>query len=197
VSMLTYPAAWYLNGGVSTGRTRHSSHPSVVPFGAFPTAEGWLVLACPKEHFWRRLTGAIDRPELATDPRFVDMPARQQHRDELKALLDNAFAVHPAEHWVKLLKAHGVPCAPVRTMADALDDPYCADREMLVDLTHPHWGRLRLPATAARVGDARPAARPAPALGADTDALLSNLLRLPAAAIDDLRTAGAFGPPAV
>jgi crotonobetainyl-CoA:carnitine CoA-transferase CaiB-like acyl-CoA transferase len=195
VSMLTYPAAWYLNGGVPARRTRHSSHPSIVPFGAFTTADGWLVLACPKEHFWRRLTVAVGRPELADDPRFCDMPSRQLHRDELTELLDDVFSAQSAEAWTKVLKSHDVPCSPVRTVADALEDPYCAERGMLVDVAHRHWGRLRLPATAVRAGGSRPAELAAPDLGGDTDGLLRTLLELSDDAVVELRRAGAFGRP--
>ncbi|GAA0459310.1 CoA transferase [Paractinoplanes deccanensis] len=193
VSMLTYPAAWHLNGDVPALPTRHSSHPSVIPFGAFPTADGWLVVACAKEHFWRRLTVAVGRPGLAEDERYRDMEARLRHRDDLMAALDDVFATAETAHWVKVLKEHGVPCSPVRTVAEALEDPYCAARDMLVDLPHPHWGRLRLPATAVRVGDARPADTAAPALGADTGPLLRTLLGLSGEGVAALRAAGAFG----
>jgi crotonobetainyl-CoA:carnitine CoA-transferase CaiB-like acyl-CoA transferase len=193
MSMLTYPAAWHLNGGIEPRRTRHSAHPSIVPFGAFPTRDGWLVVACAKERFWRLLTTAVGRPELAADPRYQDMESRNRNRAELLAELDALFTSAPTHHWVKRLKDHGVPCAPVRQVSEALADPYCEARGMIVECAHPAWGRLRLPATAVRVGDTRPATSPGPALGGDTDSLLRLLLGANAERLATLRAAGAFG----
>src|SRR3954469_15947487 len=71
ISMLTYPAIWNLNGEFEPKRTHHSAHPSLVPFQAFQASDGWIVVACPKEKFWQRLTVAVGRPELAADERFA------------------------------------------------------------------------------------------------------------------------------
>jgi crotonobetainyl-CoA:carnitine CoA-transferase CaiB-like acyl-CoA transferase len=196
ISMLSYPAAWYLNGGIEPTRTRHSAHPSIVPFGAFPALDGWLVVTCAKEHFWRQFATAIGRPDLAEDPRFADMDARHRNRDALTAAIDAVFASAPAEHWVKQLRDHGVPCAPVRTVSEALADPFCDARGMLIDCAHPHWGRLRLPATAARVGDLPMPAEPGPRFAADTPRLLRTLLGISGDRLAELRAAGAFGAPA-
>jgi crotonobetainyl-CoA:carnitine CoA-transferase CaiB-like acyl-CoA transferase len=193
VSMLTYPAAWYLNGGPEPRRTRHSAHPSIVPFGAFPTADGWLVVACAKEYFWQRLTEAVGRPDLAADPRYRHMESRQRNREELTRTLDALFSTAPTAHWVALLRRHAVPCAPVRTVAEALADPYCAQRGMVVTCDHPDFGELRLLATAARVGDHTPSAAAGPALAADTEAVLRDLLGVTGRRLAELRTAGAFG----
>jgi crotonobetainyl-CoA:carnitine CoA-transferase CaiB-like acyl-CoA transferase len=195
MSMLSYPAAWLLNGGFEPARTRHSAHLSIVPFGAFRTQDGWLVVTCAKEHFWRRLASAIGRADLAADPRYADMEARGRNRETLTATLEAVFGSAPTDHWIKRLKDHRVPCAQVRTAGDALADPYCEARGMLVDCDHPHWGRLRLPATAARVGDLRPVTEPAPLFGADTARLLHTLLGIDGTRLADLDAAGAFGHP--
>src|SRR5579872_3814576 len=71
VSMLNYLAAWNLTGGDIPQRIPHSGHPSLVPFGNFQTADGWIVVAAPKEKFWERLCDALGRPELASDERFA------------------------------------------------------------------------------------------------------------------------------
>ena len=62
ISMLTYPAIWNLNGEFEPKRTHHSAHPSLVPFQAFQASDGWIVVACPKEKFWQRLTVAVEPP---------------------------------------------------------------------------------------------------------------------------------------
>ena len=67
-----------------------SAHPSVVPFQFFPTADGHLAIAAPKEKFFRSLIAAMDLPEVGADPRFADFESRDRHRE---ALLDHP---HPA-----------------------------------------------------------------------------------------------------
>jgi crotonobetainyl-CoA:carnitine CoA-transferase CaiB-like acyl-CoA transferase len=194
VSMLTYPAAWYLNGGIEPTRTRHSSHPSIVPFGAFATSDGWLTIACGKERFWTRLLTAVGREELGDDPRFANMDARLQNRDELTRVLREHFSQRPTEAWLGLLRTAGVPCGRVRTVAEALDDPFCMERSMLVECDHPRWGSLRLPATSARVGSFRPRADAAPLAGADTRDVLQEILGLSHEQLGLLHERGAFGP---
>src|SRR5207249_2598368 len=85
---LMYVGTWTASRGYVPPRRRNSAHPSIVPFQNFATADGWIVVACPKEKFWKRLCEAIERPELAHDPRFVDFAARDRNRDELLAILD-------------------------------------------------------------------------------------------------------------
>lgn len=88
ISLLTYPAIWWLNGEIEPVRKSKSAHPSLIPFQAFEANDGWLVVACPKEKFWQRLTIAIGCPELASDPRFRNFKARHENSDELAAILD-------------------------------------------------------------------------------------------------------------
>src|SRR5690606_34090278 len=71
-SLLTYVGTWQLTEGYEPTRTSHSAHPSLVPFQAFEAADGWLVVACAKEKFWRRLVEVLDRPELDRFPTFVE-----------------------------------------------------------------------------------------------------------------------------
>jgi crotonobetainyl-CoA:carnitine CoA-transferase CaiB-like acyl-CoA transferase len=192
ISMLSYPAAWYLNGGLEPTRTRHSSHPSIVPFGVFRAADGWLVVACAKQHFWRSLVAALGRREL-DDERFADMDLRRVHREELTSLLDGIFCEQPVARWLTVLRDRGVPCGPVRSVAEALDDPFCAERNMLVEVEHPHYGTMRLPATAVRDARAASTSRPAPACGQDTATVLRELLEVSERTYDAWKALGAFG----
>jgi crotonobetainyl-CoA:carnitine CoA-transferase CaiB-like acyl-CoA transferase len=193
ISMLTYPAAWWLSGAAAVERTARSSHPSIVPFGAFPTADGWLVVACPKEKFWLRMASAVGRSDLASDPRFDSFEARRHHREELIAALDGILRRETTEHWLGHLTSAGVPCGPVNSVAEALEDPQTRARNLVVEVDHPRWGRIREVTTAARGWWSGPDQRRAPALGEDRDSLLTELLGYSAAQLAALRKAGAFG----
>jgi crotonobetainyl-CoA:carnitine CoA-transferase CaiB-like acyl-CoA transferase len=193
IAMLTYPAIWNLNGDFSPGRTHHSAHPSLVPFQAFQSSDGWIVVACPKEKFWRRLADAIRLPELADDPRFDRFDVRRANADALLAVLEPIFAAQPSSHWLAVLGAAGVPCGPVNTVAEALTDPQTHAREMVVETDHPRFGTVRQVRSPVRVGDVPVRYRRAPLRHEDADEVLSGMLGYGADLIASLTDAGAFG----
>lgn len=167
MNLLTYPATWYLTAGDVPGRSDRSAHPSLVPFQNFLTATGWIVVACAKEKFWLRLVRAVGAPQLADDPRFADFPARHRHGAELVALLDERFLGRSAEEWLPLLEAAGVPCAPVRTVPEALEDPFVRERGLVVETEHPIWNVVRQVRSPVRIGESPAEHRRAPRLGQD------------------------------
>src|SRR2546427_6374277 len=113
VHELMYVGTWAATRGFVSPRRRNSAHPSIVPFQNFATADGWIVLACPKQKFWERLCEAIDRAELAADSRFADFAARDRNRDELVPILEAVFQARPSTEWLRLLAGAGGPASPV------------------------------------------------------------------------------------
>lgn len=194
VAMLTYPAIWHLNGDFEPRRTSHSAHPSLVPFQAFPAADGWLVVACPKEKFWRRLADAVGRPDLAEDPRYADFAARRENSASLVAELEAVFAGGPVATWLARLRAAGVPCGPVNSVADALADEHTRARGMVVETDHPYFGRVRQVAGPVRVGDEPRTWRSAPRRHEAADHVLHDLLGYDRSTVAELTGEGAFGP---
>jgi crotonobetainyl-CoA:carnitine CoA-transferase CaiB-like acyl-CoA transferase len=194
MSMLSYPATWYLTRGHQTTRQTRSAHPSVVPFGAFPTADGWLMIACAKPKFFARLADAIGRADLAADPRFATLAGRQRNRDELIPLLDAALRTRPTAEWVDRLSAAGIPCGPVNSLAEAMDEQQTRDRDLIISTGHPEFGEVRHVRTAGRGWWPAPDPVRAPELGEHRDAILAGLLGLDDAEIAALDRAGAFGP---
>jgi crotonobetainyl-CoA:carnitine CoA-transferase CaiB-like acyl-CoA transferase len=121
VSMLSYFAAWHLNLGWEPERMPGSGHQSLVPARIFETEDGWVSVFCAKEVFWRRLAEGLGREELLEDPRFGSFADRREHREELEALLEEAFGRKTTEEWLRELEGD-VPIAPVNSLADALRD---------------------------------------------------------------------------
>jgi crotonobetainyl-CoA:carnitine CoA-transferase CaiB-like acyl-CoA transferase len=194
INMLTYPGVWHLNAGFQPRRTRHSAHPSVVPFQAFQAADGWFVIAAPKEKFWTRITEVLGRPDLATDPRFARLDGRQRNASELLDILDGLFLTGTVEHWVTALSAAAVPCGPVNTVADALRDPHVAARNLIVEAEHPVYGTVKTLASPVRVGDRAAPPTRAPRRGEHTEQVLRELTAIDADRFENARLAGAFGP---
>lgn len=195
ISLLTYLATWHLTAGYTPGRTVRSAHPSLVPFQAFPTKDGWLVMGCAKEKFWRRLTTAIDRPELADDPRFATFADRAVHREQLQVILDDVLSTRTVAEWLVVLREAAVPCAPVNDVSQALRDEHTLARQMIVSTDHPRFGEVKQVASPIRVGPFPHAHTRAPRRGEHTDQILRELLGYDDQHMIALTRAGAFGDP--
>ncbi|MEA2418337.1 MAG: hypothetical protein QOE60_543 [Thermoleophilaceae bacterium] len=191
---LCYVGTWAAsNDDYAPPRRANSAHPSIVPFQNFATADGWVVVACPKEKFWMRLCEVLGQPELATDERFHDFASRDANREQLLPLLDEAFAVRPTAEWLELLGAAGIPTGPVNTVGEALRDPQVLERGAVVEVEHPRLGTVRQVATPLRVGSEPKPVRRAPARGEHTDDVLSELCGYDAERTAALRADGVFG----
>jgi crotonobetainyl-CoA:carnitine CoA-transferase CaiB-like acyl-CoA transferase len=193
ISLLTYLGTWHLTAGYVPQRTKRAAHPSLVPFQAFPAADGWLVVACPKEKFWHRLVDLLGSPDLA-DARFATFTDRLEHREELIGLLDQLLSKRPVAEWLDALRSVGVPCAPVNDIATALADEQTAARDLLVTTDHPHFGRITQISSPVRVGNPPQTYQCAPRLGQHTGEVLQEILGYDDARLAELARQGAFPP---
>ena len=108
-----------------------TQHPSIVPFQAFETADGALVVAAATDAMWRNLCELLRIPDLVGDARFCDNESRALHRGELAAVLSAQFVQQSTQFWCQKLADVGVPVAPVRDTTEVLSDPELAARGML------------------------------------------------------------------
>ena len=168
---LNYPATWYLNGGVVTGRTERSSHPSLTPSQLYRTADGWIFIMCNKEKFWAALARALGRDEWLADPDLATFALRLRHRARLTRMLDAVLMEQTTSHWVRRLEGT-VPVAPVLDIAEALDNPFVRERGNLVDYERPDGRSVRMVASPIRVPGAESPTRAAPAMGEHTVSIL-------------------------
>jgi crotonobetainyl-CoA:carnitine CoA-transferase CaiB-like acyl-CoA transferase len=190
---LVYVGTWAATKGYTPPRRRNSAHPSIVPFQNFATADGWVVVACPKQKFWENLCDAVGRPELAADDLFADFAARDRNRDELTPLLERALVERTSAEWLAIFAAAGVPSAPVNDVATALEDPQARAREDVVEFEHPDLGTVRQVASPLRLSGAeRPPGR-APFRGEQTEEVLVELCGYELERVRELAAAGVFG----
>lgn len=175
VSWLTYHAVAYFASGEAPGRLG-SFHASVAPYGAFPTNDGYLVVAVATDALWRRFCGALEHPELVEDPRFAKNVERCANRDELHAELLPILAERSAAAWADAMDQAGVPCSPVNTLDTVLSLPQVLHREMVVDIPREDLPDLRLPGVAIKLSDTPGSVRmPPPRLGEHADEILAAL----------------------
>ncbi|HEY7651670.1 MAG TPA: CoA transferase [Methylomirabilota bacterium] len=192
VSMLSYFAVWTLNRDWTAERTRNSAHQTIVPAQNFATRDGWIVVFCNKDKFWRDLVETLGTPELAEDARFGTFGDRHAHKDALLPLLQARFATRTTAEWLDRLRGR-VPCAPVNDVRQALADPQVVARDMIVEVEHPDFGTLREVRSPVRTeGEIRQPGR-APRLGEHTEAILREILGYSESTISRLRQGGAIG----
>src|SRR5437764_10169271 len=163
---LAYLATWYLNAGHNQGREPRSAHPSLVPSQLYRTADGFIFIMCNKEKFWPILCERIGHPEWSDDPRFRRFKDRLANRELVNGLLDEALSARSTAEWLAHF-AGQVPAAPVNDLRQALDNPFVPERGRIAE-----YGAVRMVTGPVVDGAADAPRQPAPALGADTDAVL-------------------------
>ena len=173
-------------------------HPLTTPFQAFPTKDGWIVLALswgvPNQ--WELLCATIGRPDLIDDPRFDSPALRTEHHAELEPMLNEALRQRTTEEWLREFDAIDLPCGPLTDIPHAAEHPQVMAREMLVEVEHPAGFSLKVPNTPVKLSRTPGGIQgPPPAIGEHTDEVLTSLLGLSAEEIAALRAAEVvFGP---
>ena len=165
-------------------------HPVFTPFQAFPTRDGYVVVAITGEQ-WPLFCATIGRLDIMDDPGFADGYLRTQHYKELEPILNQAFKTKTTQEWLAELEAVAIPCGPVNTIDEVAADPQVAARRMILELFHPTAGPLRVinsPVKMSRTPSL--VVRPSPELGEHTDEILSTLLSLTPEQITSLRQSG-------
>jgi crotonobetainyl-CoA:carnitine CoA-transferase CaiB-like acyl-CoA transferase len=170
--------------------------PTFAPYGGFRAADGWVVLAgAGSEELWVRACQVLGLAELTGDARFADNGSRVAHRDELTAEIEAVLRTRPAAHWLALFERAGVPAAEVRDVTQVLAWPQVAALGSIQELDHAEAGAHRLIGPPLRIDRAELAyPAPAPALGADSRAVLAEA-GLSAADIDCLVADGVVVAP--
>lgn len=194
---LMYIGPWAATHGYVPPRRSGSAHPTIVPFQNFEASDGWFVLGAAKQVFWERTCVVIGRPDLNDDERFATMAGRNEHRDELVQLLEEAFRARTVDEWVDALVSTGVPASRINTVEEALVDPQTIAREDVVEHDHPALGRvrsIRTPLRLAAEGEAlerRPVR--GPFRGEHTEQVLLELCGYSTGRVRALGDSGVFG----
>lgn len=139
LAALANQAANYLVGGKAPGRLGNA-HPNIVPYEAFRTADGWMILAVGNDGQFRRFCEVAGCTGLADDPRFATNAARVRHRALLVPQVAAILTTRPLDDWIQALDAAGVPCGPINTIDRSFGDPQAVHRELRIELPHAAGG---------------------------------------------------------
>ena len=164
--------AYFGSGELPTATgTRHRRS---TPYQAYKTKDGYVTVGANNKKLWHNFcTMVCGKPEWLSDPRFIDLPSRLKHIDQLEREIEAVFATQPTAHWVEKLDAAEVPGGPVYTYDQILADPHIKARNMVVEIEHPKIGRMKtLGLPVKSTGELVAIRRPAPWLGQHTEEAL-------------------------
>jgi glutaryl-CoA transferase len=187
ISMLINVASNYLVTG-RDARRFGNGHPSIVPYTTYPTADGMMALAVGNDAQFARFAEIAGHAEWSADARFSKNPERVKNRETLDRQIADALKADKAANWIVKLRAAGVPCGPINSVAAALEHPHTIARDMVHTVDHPTAGTLRMVGIPFTLnGTPATIRRPPPTLGQHTDEVLREELNYSAERIAALR----------
>lgn len=188
-------AGYFETHGTIPDRTgnRHNGL-SVAPYNVYECSDGWVAVLCGQNHHWESLLGAIGREDCLGDERFATLARRSTNIDLVDSIITEWTKTQRRDQAVELFIERGVPCAPVRSLVELIEDPFTRDGGMLPEIEHPTLGPVRVFGNPIGLSDSdNPPPVIAPPLGHDTDDILVSKLGLDEHEITDLRRAGVVG----
>ncbi len=191
LASLTNIAQYYLTSGKTAPRLGNA-HSTIVPYQAFPSADGHIIVAVGNDRQFARFCSVIEREDLPQDTRFSRNTDRVMNRAILVPMIAEAMLKRSTEEWLTLLREADVPCAPVNTMDQVFEMEQIAERDMKITMDHPFSDKpqnlvgspLKLSGTPVSYD------LPPPFLGQHTQEILENTLGLGADEILDLKNKG-------
>ena len=166
-------------------------HPNLAPYQVFKSADGEIIIAVGNDRQFVNLCAFIGKPELSEHPKYKTNPDRNQNRESLVTILSAIIETKSSAYWLEELPRSGVPCSAINTIEKAFQDPQVLAREMKIELEHPLSGRVPGVANPLKLSKTPVSYRKAPPLhGEDTEAVLSRLLKIPAAEMAQLKGEG-------
>ena len=189
VAALANQAESFLGTGRPPGRLGNA-HPSIVPYQAFATRDGHVVITVGNDGQFARLCEVAGRPELCRDARFATNAARVENRAALVPVLAALLAGRASRDWIDALEAAGVPCGPINDLAQVFEDPQIRARGMRVEVPHPLVGKVPVVGSPIHLSETPVRHGTPPLLGEHTREVLGDVLGMAEAEVEALRRGG-------
>lgn len=179
-----------ISGKKDSGRWG-TAHPSIVPYKAFKTADGDILLGGGNDRLYGVLCTKLGKPEWITDERFVTNAVRVQHRDTLEELIERETRQKSTQEWLEILEGCGMPYAAINDVQGTLEHEHVLARDMVKEVEHPACGTIKMVNTPVKWSDSKPGIRmPPPTLGQHTDEILGETLGMTKDEVEGLRNEG-------
>lgn len=180
-------------GGGEVPQATGTRHRRSTPYQAYRTADGYVTIGAGNDRLWKRLVeDALGVPQWMEDPRFLTLPDRMAHIDELEREIEAITTTKTTDEWIEIIDGAGVPCGPVLTYDQTWEDPQVLARDMVAEVEHPIIGPMKTCAPPTKFSDMDfSVRRPAPWIGQHTAEVLRE------AGYDDTRIAALFDKGAI
>jgi len=167
----------------------------IYPYDSFQASDGWVVIGVGGEDVWKRFCKAIELPHLLEDSSLASNRDRVLNNERLKDLVTNWTSRRKVSDIVDLLLEHSVPCSPILSIDQLVNDPHIAGaREMIVEMDHPGKGKMKVVNNPIKFSDTKTTIRyTAPHLGEHTNNILTDVLGMSGEEIATLKEPGALG----
>lgn len=187
VAALANQASNYLIGGEIPQRLGNA-HPNIVPYQAFATADGHIILAVGNQGQFERLCQLLGKPDWLEDQRYQSNSARVENRQRLCTQISQLLKKRSSKDWLSALEQQQIPCGPINNLEQLFEDPQVLARNMLISIEERRSGELTLPANPINYSRSQiNYSAPPPELGSSTKSILSNYLEYSAMDIAELR----------
>lgn len=187
IGLLGYLSQIYFVTGQSP-QAMGSMHASIVPYGTYPTKDGFVVVACLTQKFWENFANAIFRPELIKDDRFLTHETRLINRIQLEELIHKELKKRDSKYWLSRMNDFDVPNAPMLSVGEALEQDHCKERNLVSTIKHPKLGDIKVVGNPIKFGDEGITNHTAPPyLGEHSTEILSTKLGLEPHEIEKLK----------
>ncbi|KAJ7601138.1 CoA-transferase family III domain-containing protein [Mycena floridula] len=157
--------------------SRHgTAHPSIVPYQVFNCQDGYIMIGAGNEKQFVTLSKILSRPDLASNPRFMNNAARVQNREALISTITEALMAHPRDEWIAKFTGRGVPHGAINNIGETFSHPQAVARKVTVEVDHPRAGKIKLVAPPVTYnGRKMPVYLPPPFLSEHTEEVLQEL----------------------
>ncbi|KAL9074913.1 MAG: hypothetical protein Q9157_004209 [Trypethelium eluteriae] len=167
-----------ISGQKDSGRWG-TAHPSIVPYKAFKTSDGDILIGGGNDRLFGVLCEKLGQPQWAQDERFTTNPLRVKHRNMLESMIEEITKLKTTKEWLTILEGSGMPYAPINDVKSTLENEHVRAREMVVEVEHPTCGPMKLINTPVKYSESTPGVRtPPPTLGQHSDEILKHILGL-------------------
>ncbi|TFH38280.1 MAG: CoA transferase, partial [Chrysiogenales bacterium] len=173
-------------------RRTGNRYPYVSPFDTFQAKDGYFMICSAGDATYHRLCDAMERPDLKTDPRFVNLFVRNDNEPELRAIIQEWVGARTTEELLEITVTHDVPASPIRNVKEVVEHPHTIERGLPVEVEQPGRGTVVIygPPTKARNSEVK-ARGAAPEHGQHTEWMLTEILKKAPEEIEALKVSGA------
>ncbi|MFZ5634680.1 MAG: CaiB/BaiF CoA transferase family protein [Bacillota bacterium] len=176
LALLENPVARYF----ATGQCPQPSgnrHPSIAPYSAYATRDGYMIVAAGNDKHWEVFCRAVGREDLLEDERFKTNALRVKNYSGLEPIMNDILREKTTAEWIEILESHNMPCGPINTIEQIVNDAHVRARGIIWEIDHPVAGKIKVTGNPIYMSETPAAVKsPPPVLGGHTEEILSGML---------------------